>query len=333
MSVSGTSVRKPAGGQAVQALPARQPGKWVGTAVVLVIAAMFAHTLVVNSNFQWSVVGHYFGSSLVLSGLLRTLEVTVVSMVVGIVLGAVLAVMRLSTTPVLAAAGWSYVWIFRSVPLLVQLLVWYNLAALYPKVSFGIPFGPSFLHLDANQAVTPFVAAILGLGLHEAAYMGEIIRAGILSVDRGQAEAAEALGMTRMTTLRRIVLPQALRMIIPPTGNETISTLKGSSLVSVLSMSDLLYSVQIVYSRTFQTIPLLLVACLWYLVVTSVLGIGQFYLERSVGQGTHRGSGAGRAGSTAGLLDRGAAVFRLHRREPARTLPAGSVTATEGGPA
>ena len=295
MSVSQTSVRRPAA-VSVAALPARRPGRWIASAVVLVIAAMFVHTLVGNPNFEWSVVGHYFGTSLVLTGLLRTLEVTVISMLVGIVLGTVIAVLRLSTTPVVAAAGWVYVWIFRSVPLLVQLLVWYNLAALYPRLSIGIPFGPAFLHFDANHAITPFVAAILGLGLHEAAYMAEIIRSGILGVDTGQSEAAEALGMSRMLTLRRIVLPQALRLIIPPTGNETISTLKGSALVSVLSMADLLYSVQIVYSRTFQTIPLLLVACLWYLVVTSVLGVGQYYLERYVGRGSHRDRNARRPG-------------------------------------
>jgi polar amino acid transport system permease protein len=303
MSVSQTTADEPAVGTPLRARPARRPGRWIASAVVLVVVATFGHTLVVNPNFEWPVVGHYFGSSLVLTGLLRTLEVTGISMLLGIVLGTVIAVMRLSSTPIVATAGWAYVWIFRSVPLLVQLLVWYNLAALYPRLSIGIPFGPAFAHVDANHAITPFVAAVLGLGLHEAAYMAEIVRAGILGVDRGQTEAAEALGMHRMLILRRIVLPQALRLIIPPTGNETISTLKGSSLVSVLSMADLLYSVQIVYSRTFQTIPLLLVACLWYLAVTSVLGIGQYYLERHVGRGSGRPGGAGgRRGPLLSLL-------------------------------
>lgn len=301
-----------------QALPARRPGKWVASAVILVLAAMLGHTLVVNPNFQWSVVGHYFGSSLVLTGLLRTLEVTVLSMFVGIGLGIVIAVMRMSTTPLVAAAGWAYVWVFRAVPLLVQLLVWYNLAALYPRLGFGIPFGPTFAHANANHAITPFVAAVLGLGLHEAAYMAEIVRGGILGVDPGQSEAASALGMTRLLALRRIILPQALRLIIPPTGNETISTLKGSSLVSVLSMSDLLYSVQIVYSRTFQTIPLLMVACLWYLVVTSVLGVGQFYLERYVGRGTSR-PGAGRQSKRVRRL---AAALRLHQARTGQVVQA-----------
>lgn len=284
MSVSQTSVRRPAA-VSVAALPARRPGRWIASAVVLVIAAMFVHTLVGNPNFEWSVVGHYFGTSLVLTGLLRTLEVTVISMLVGIVLGTVIAVLRLSTTPVVAAAGWVYVWIFRSVPLLVQLLVWYNLAALYPRLSIGIPFGPAFLHFDANHAITPFVAAILGLGLHEAAYMAEIIRGGIGSVDHGQLDAGHALGMTRSKLLSRVILPQAMRVVIPPTGNEVISMLKSTSLVSVLAISDLLYSAQTIYALNYQIIPLLLVACVWYLVLTSVLTAVQTRVEARYARG------------------------------------------------
>jgi polar amino acid transport system permease protein len=209
-------------------------------------------------------------------------------MAVGIVLGVVLATMRLSPNPLVKGASWIYVWLFRGTPVLVQLLFWNFISALYPRISLGIPFGPSFIHANANVLITPFVAAILGLGLNEGAYMAEIVRAGILSVDEGQTEAAQALGMTRMQTLRRIVLPQAMRVIIPPTGNETISMLKTSSLVSVIAYQELLYSVQLIYAVNYRQIPLLIVASLWYLIVTSVLSVGQYYLERHFGRGATR---------------------------------------------
>jgi polar amino acid transport system permease protein len=170
----------------------------------------------------------------------------------------------------------------------VQLLFWNFIAALYPKIGIGIPFGPEFFSIDANKAITPFVAAILGLGLNEGAYMSEIVRAGILSVDEGQTDAAHALGMTRLQAMRRIVLPQAMRIIIPPTGNETISMLKTSSLVSVIAYTELLYTVQLIYAQNYKQIPLLLVASLWYLLVTTLLSIGQYYLERRFGRGSSR---------------------------------------------
>jgi polar amino acid transport system permease protein len=171
---------------------------------------------------------------------------------------------------------------------LVQILLWNNIAALYPSVGLGIPFGPSFVHLDANTVITPFVAAMLALGLNEGAYMSEIVRAGIISVDEGQIDAAHALGMTRLKTMRRIVLPQAMRVIIPPTGNETISMLKTSALVSVIAITDLLYSVQLIYAQNFKQIPLLIVASLWYLFFTTILSIGQYYIERHYGRGSSR---------------------------------------------
>jgi polar amino acid transport system permease protein len=222
-------------------------------------------------------------------GLLVTLELTAISMAIGIAFGVVLAVMRLSPNPILATSSWIYVWFFRGTPVLVQLLFWNFISALYPKIDLGIPFGPAFVHADANSLITPFMAAILGLGLNEAAYMAEIVRAGILSVDEGQTEAAQALGMTRLQIMRRIVLPQAMKVIIPPTGNETISMLKTSSLVSVIAYAELLYSVQLIYAVNYKTIPLLIVASIWYLVVTTVLSIGQYYIERRYGRGTARG--------------------------------------------
>jgi polar amino acid transport system permease protein len=209
-------------------------------------------------------------------------------MAIGIVLGVVLAVMRLSPNPLVSGASWLYVWFFRGTPLLVQLLFWNFISALYPKISIGIPFGPEFFSFSANDVITPFVAAILGLGLNQAAYQAEIVRAGILSVDEGQNDAAHALGMTRLQTMRRIVLPQAMRVIIPPTGNETISMLKMSSLVSVIAYKELLYTVQLIYAVNYKQIPLLIVASLWYLIVTTLLSIGQYYLERRFGRGAAR---------------------------------------------
>src|SRR5690242_13489778 len=207
-------------------------------------------------------------------------------MAIGIVLGVLLAVMRLSPNPLVAGFSWFYIWFFRGTPVLVQLLFWSFIGAVYSKITLGIPFGgPAIVLGSANAVITAFVAAILGLGLNEGAYMAEIVRAGMLSVDEGQTEAAQALGMTRLQTLRRIVLPQAMRVIIPPTGNETISMLKTSSLVSVIAYSELLYSVQLIYAVNFRQIPLLMVACVWYLIVTTILSIGQYYIERHFGRG------------------------------------------------
>ncbi|HLX21431.1 MAG TPA: amino acid ABC transporter permease, partial [Gaiellaceae bacterium] len=180
------------------------------------------------------------------------------------------------------------IWFFRGTPVLVQILFWFNLALLFPKIALGIPFGPTFYHHSVNSLITPYNAAILALGLNEAAYMAEIVRAGILSVDEGQSEAAAAVGMTRSQTMRRIVLPQAMRVVVPPTGNETISMLKTSSLVSVIALADLLYSAQIIYARTYQTIQLLLVASIWYLICTTVLSIGQYYVERHYARGSRQ---------------------------------------------
>jgi polar amino acid transport system permease protein len=269
-------------------VPVRHPGRWVASVVVAVLAAMFAHGLVTENGYGWAVVGQYFLSRRVLDGLVLTIELTVIAMAIGIALGIGLAVMRLSPNPLVSGASWVYIWFFRGTPLLVQLLFWYNLAALYPRLGLGIPFGPQFASGTANSFITPFSAAIFGLGLNEGAYMAEIVRAGFLSVDEGQTDAAQSLGMTRLQTMRRVVLPQAMRVIIPPTGNETISMLKNTSLVSVIAVTELLYSVQLIYAANYQTIPLLIVASLWYLIVTTVLTIGQYYIERHYAKGSSR---------------------------------------------
>jgi polar amino acid transport system permease protein len=272
----------------VKAVPVRHTGRWIAAAIVLILAATLIRSVATNDRFEWGLVRHYFTSHQVMHGLLVTLELTVISMAIGIVLGVVIAIMRLSPNPLVKGASWTYVWAFRGTPVLVQLLFWNFISALYPVISLGIPFGPSFVDANANTLITPFVAAILGLGLNEGAYMSEIVRAGILSVDEGQTEAAHALGMTRLKTLRRIVLPQAMRVIIPPTGNETISMLKTSSLVSVIAYTELLYAVQLIYAANYKQIPLLVVASIWYLIVTSVLSVGQYYLERHYGRGSTR---------------------------------------------
>jgi polar amino acid transport system permease protein len=272
----------------IQAVPVRHPGRWVAAAIVALIAASLIRSAIDNPNFHWDVVGDYLFEDRILKGLVKTLELTVLGMVIGIVLGVLLAVMRLSPNYLIRGASWFYIWVFRGTPLIVQILFWAFIAALYPTIDLGIPFGPSFIHIDANSFITLFVAGMLALGLNEGAYMAEIVRAGIISVEEGQTDAAKALGMTRTQTLRHIVLPQAMRVIIPPTGNETISMLKNSALVSVIALPELLYSAQLIYAQNFQQIPLLIVVSIWYLAVTSVLSVGQFFLERYYGRGRTR---------------------------------------------
>ncbi|MFJ3824599.1 amino acid ABC transporter permease [Streptomyces nodosus] len=267
-------------------VPRRRPGRRLAAAVALLCLAMVVDSVARNQAFQWDVVSRYFTTSAVLDGLLLTLWLTCAVMVLGFLLGTLLAVMRLSANPVLRTLSWGYVWIFRSTPLLVQLLFWFNIGALYPTLGLGIPFGPQFVTVKTVDLLGPTVTAVVGLTLHEAAYAAEVVRGGILSVDPGQTEAAQALGLSRRRTLRRIVIPQAMRSIVPTAGNMLIGTLKGTSIVSVLAVHDLLYSVQLVYNQTYQVIPLLMVATLWYIAVTTVLGAGQFYVERHYARGS-----------------------------------------------
>lgn len=269
----------------LNAVPIRHYGRWVATIFLLLVAMVMVKSLITNPRFRWGIVGEYIISDPILDGLRLTLVLTVVAQLLGIVIGIILAIMRLSSNRVLARAAWIYIWFFRGTPLLVQLIFWYNISALYPEISIGIPFGPTFWQGNANDLITPFAVAILGLALNEGAYMAEIVRGGIAGIDRGQSESAKALGMTHMQTLRRVILPQAVKVIIPPTGNQTILMLKTTSLVSVLALADLLYTAQTIYARTFETMPLLLVASLWYLVITSVLTFGQFFLERHFTEG------------------------------------------------
>jgi polar amino acid transport system permease protein len=273
----------------LRVVPVRHPGRWVAVVVIAVLLAMLVHSLVTNPRWEWDFVQGYFTYPAILRGIVVTLELTALAMVIGVALGIVLAVMRLSPNPVVAGSSWVYTWFFRGTPVLVQLIFWAFIAQLYPRLSIGIPFGPEFVGADANKVIPVFTAAVLGLGLNEGAYMAEIVRAGLLSVDEGQTEAASALGMRRMQTMRRIVLPQAMRVIIPPTGNETISMLKTTSLVTIIGVADLLGAAQLIYGSNFKQIPLLVVASLWYLLVTSILSIGQYYLERRFARGSSRG--------------------------------------------
>jgi polar amino acid transport system permease protein len=273
----------------IKAVPVRRPGRWIASAIVLVVVASIIRSIATNKRFEWHIVGHYLFDSRILHGVTVTLELTALSMVIGIVLGILFAVMRLSPNWLVAGVSWFYIWFFRGTPLLVQLLFWGFIAALYPTIDLGVPFGPSFIHANANSLITPFVAALLGLGLNEGAYMAEIVRAGIISVDEGQTQAAASLGMTRLPIMRHIVLPQAMRVIIPPTGNETISMLKNTSLVIVLgAVFDLLFETQQIYNANYRTIQLLIVASIWYLAMTSVAYVGQYYIERHFGRGFSR---------------------------------------------
>ncbi|MGH3444956.1 MAG: amino acid ABC transporter permease [Nocardioidaceae bacterium] len=272
----------------IKAVPVRHPGRWVATVVVLVLLAMLVHSLFTNPNFGWDVVFRYFTFHTILVGLGNTILLTVLCMAIGVVGGVILAVMRLSPNPVLTSVSWLYIWFFRGTPLLVQILFWGFIGALFETVGIGVPFGPEFVTFQTQKLITVFLAAVLGLALNEAAYMAEIVRAGILSIESGQTEAAQSLGMSRLLTMRRVVLPQAMRVIIPPTGNETISMLKNTALVSIIAYTDLLYAAQLIYSRNYQTIPLLIAASLWYLILTSVLTAGQYYVERYYARGSSR---------------------------------------------
>ncbi|KAB0266388.1 amino acid ABC transporter permease [Microvirga brassicacearum] len=260
-------------------------GGWILWVVTILITVDFLWVIAHNKNFEWSVVAQWFTAESIMRGLSVTLGLTVVAMLIGVVIGLFLAIARLSETKLLVALSSIYIWFFRGTPLLVQLIFWYNLSTLFPVISIGVPFGPELARWNTNDLITPLTAAIAGLALNEAAYMAEIIRGGLLSVDPGQVETTQAFGMTRGRALRRIIIPQAMRSIIPPTGNQLISMIKATSLVSVIAMGDLLYSVQAVYNRTFEVIPLLMVAVLWYLLITSILNVGQSFIERYYARG------------------------------------------------
>lgn len=266
-------------------------GRLVLWLVIILVVTDFTFIVANNENFGWPVVAQYFFDPVVMSGLYVSLGLTVIGMLLGIAFGLFIAIARMSGDRLARSFASLFIWFFRGTPLLVQLIFWYNMSTLFPQLSIAIPFGPTLISWDTNAVITLMTAAIVGLALNEAAYMAEIIRGGLLSVDRGQAETAQAFGMARARALWRIIIPQAMRSIVPPTGNQLISMIKATSLVSVIAMADLLYSVQSIYNRTFEIIPMLLVAVIWYLLITTVLNIGQSYIEAYYGRSDRRNSG------------------------------------------
>lgn len=283
----------------IHARPVPRPGRLVAAVVVLVLAAMAANALITNDNFRWDIVWLYLRDVVVLRGVLWTLVLTFASMALAVVLAVTLAMMRRSDNPVMRWVSWLWIWFFRGTPIYTQLIFWGLLAVLYPRLSLGIPFGPEFFTFRTDDVVTAFWAALLGLALNESAYLAEIMRAGLTSVDPGQAEAAKALGMKDAKIMRRVVLPQAMRVIVPPTGNETISMLKTTSLVVAVPFTlELTYATSAIGNRNFLPIPLLVIAALWYLLITSILMVGQHYLEQYYGRGF--GTATGRRGKGPG---------------------------------
>lgn len=275
---------------AIDAVPLRHPWRWVAAGVIVILVALFVYGAATNPAYGWKTYGEYLFNERILQGVGNTLQLTVYSMVIAIVLGVILSVMRLSPNPVFRSVSWVYLWIFRGTPVYVQLAFWGLIPVIYSKIQLGIPFGPTFFTLDLQSLSIPFLLAMIGLALNESAYMAEIIRAGISSVPEGQLEASTALGMGWGMAMRRTVLPQAMRVIIPPTGNEVISMLKTTSLVTAVPYAFDVYSIATreIAARIFDPVPLLLVASTWYLAVTSLLMVGQFYLERHYARGSSR---------------------------------------------
>ena len=274
---------------AIDAVPLRHPWRWVGAVAIIGLVGLFLYGAATNPAYGWATYRKYLFDHRVSDAAWNTLQLTFWAMLLGLVLGVILAVMRLSPNPILNSVSWVYLWIFRGTPVYVQLVFWGLFPTLYQKIQVGVPFGPTFFQLNLRELSISFILAIIGLGLNEAAYMAEIIRAGISSVPEGQLEASTALGMSWWMTMRRVVLPQAMRVIIPPTGNELISMLKTTSLVTAVPYTLELYTrTRDISAVIFEPVPLLLVAASWYLAITSVLMVGQYYLERHFSRGISR---------------------------------------------
>lgn len=286
----GTTVTTEASGPPpIEAVPLRRPGRWIAAVVVLILFALFVYGAATNEAYRWDTYASYLLDTRVWAGVWKTIQLTVLAMAIAVVLGVLLAVMRLSPNPVLKVSAWFYLWVFRGTPVYVQLVFWGLFPSIYKQLDLGIPFVHQFVHIELQGISAAFLFAVIGLALNEAAYMSEIVRAGISSVDEGQTEASIALGMSWSKTMRRTILPQAMRVIIPPTGNELIGMLKTTSLVAAVPYTlDLYGRVRDISGANFQPIPLLMVAATWYLAITSLLMIGQYYLERYFSKGATR---------------------------------------------
>ncbi|MER8183701.1 amino acid ABC transporter permease [Kitasatospora sp. NPDC094015] len=277
-----------AGPAALRVVPARHPWRWLAGAAAVVLVAQFLHGLATNPGWDWPTFRAFVATDSILRAVQVTLQLTCYGTVLGFALGAVIAALRLSASPILRTIAWTYVWAFRSIPLIVQLVFWFNLSYLYKRLGVGVPFGPTFWRFETMDVLGALGAAVLGLALHQAAYAAEIIRAGVLSVDAGQLEAAAALGIPRLRQAWRIVLPQAMRGILPNAANEVISLFKGTSIVYVMAIGELFYQVQVVYGRTGRVVPLLMVATAWYVLLTTLLSIVQYAVERHFARGAGR---------------------------------------------
>lgn len=265
--------------RALRVVPRRRPGRWVATAIVLLLLALVVRAFWLG-RIEWAVVAQYLAAPTILAGLVNTLVMTACAMTLGLVLGVVAAMGTLSPNPVMVGVARFYIWFFRGTPLLLQLLLWFNLALVFPRLGL-----PGIWEVRTVDVITPFVATLLGLGINQGAYTAEVVRAGILSVDRGQAEAAQAVGMTRRGAMLRIVLPQALRVIVPPVGNEVVSMVKLTSVASVIQFSEILRNAQTIYYANARVIELLIVAAAWYLAAVTVLSLLQALLERRLARG------------------------------------------------
>ncbi|GGY89062.1 amino acid ABC transporter permease [Streptomyces poonensis] len=272
----------PAGPEAIKAIPVRHPGRYVSAAVAVALLGAVVYAFA-QGKINWDAIPEYFFDDRILEGVWNTLLLTVLSMLIGIVGGVLLAVMRLSKNPVTSSIAWFYIWFFRGTPVLVQLFVWFNLGLVFEYINLG-PIYKDYW----SSFMTPLLTALLGLGLNEAAYMAEICRAGLLSVDEGQTEASHALGMSHVKTLRRIVIPQAMRVIVPPTGNEVINMLKTTSLVSAVQFMDLFKQAQDIGQNAGSSVEMYFLAAAWYLIMTSILSVGQYYIERYYARGSTR---------------------------------------------
>jgi polar amino acid transport system permease protein len=321
----------------IKAVPVRHPGRWLSVALLAVLLAMFVHLLVTNQHFEWYFIFRSIGEGQrgamfippVLEGLRGTILLTIFAMLIGITLGVIVAIMRLSPNPILKSVAWVYTWFFRAIPRLVLAILFGNLGILWSRVGFGLPFdrqvgdlfgihdlNAQFYSVKATDLLSGFVAGMLALAVSEGAYMAEIVRAGIQSIDPGQAEAAAALGLSGPQSLRRIVLPQAMRVIVPPTGNETIAMIKDTSLVAFTPVTaELFFQMQAIGARTFKVLPVLVGACLWYLILCSIMMIIQYFVER------HFSRGYGTAAQTR---------LRLRRLRSRRPGPVASEPGTEG---